>query len=287
MTTAPQIIRNIKIEGVDKQPIGLDLFLPAGTKRVPLLVIVHGFKGFKDWGHYNYIAEEIMKAGVAVCKFNFSHNGVDFDKPEDISLHEMFGNNTYSKEVKELSLVLDYLKASPYKDRLETGSISVAGHSRGGAVAFIGAVEDTRIKKLVLWAAPFRLDSYFRKESVAQWEKEGKVWVENKRTGEKYPLYKTFLDDYKQNEKRFHIPGLVHKLSIPLLLLHGDADTVVDLNESKSYYEAIPHSILIVLEGANHTFGSSHPFDIKEHQDPENLALLIENTLEFVTESFF
>ncbi|MBX2985183.1 MAG: alpha/beta fold hydrolase [Bacteroidia bacterium] len=282
MIQEKEILRNVRVKGAEGKIILLDLFIPKGNQRFPLLVFVHGFKGFKDWGHFNWLAEQFMQYGIAFCKFNFSHGGVNPDNPTDITDFETFGQNNYSKEIKDLGLVLDYLQNCEQKSRLETGNISVVGHSRGGATAVLRAVEDNRIKKLILWASPFNLGRLFRPATIEQLEKEGKVWVENKRTGDVYPLYKQFYDDFMKNKDRLDIPKNILKISIPILLIHGDKDETVDLSESEQYYDAIPHSILIRMDGAGHTFGATHPFDLDTCNDIEMLNEVVENTAEFI-----
>ena len=42
-----------------------------------LIIFCHGFKGFKDWGPWNLVAEHFAKAGFFFIKFNFSHNFVN------------------------------------------------------------------------------------------------------------------------------------------------------------------------------------------------------------------
>ena len=52
-------------------------------KLKPLLVFCHGFKGFKDWGHFNLIADDFCNSGMIVLKFNFTFNGGTAEDPID------------------------------------------------------------------------------------------------------------------------------------------------------------------------------------------------------------
>ena len=50
-----------------------------GIERInsaPCIILVHGFKGFKDWGSFPYAAKYFAKEGYFVLTFNFSHNGI-------------------------------------------------------------------------------------------------------------------------------------------------------------------------------------------------------------------
>ena len=36
------------------------------------IIVVHGFKGYKDWGFFPHLCERLAIAGHAVVSFNFS-----------------------------------------------------------------------------------------------------------------------------------------------------------------------------------------------------------------------
>ena len=71
------------------------------------------------------------------------------------------------------------------------------------------------------------------------------------------------------------------KLDKPILLLHGTKDETVSIEDAQWIYDNLDHTILVKIEHANHTFGSSHPW-LKENL-PENLSFAIEETIEFFT----
>ena len=65
-------------------PIAADFHVPEkGAVRLPVLIFLHGFKGFKDWGHFPMVAEYLARSGFAVLRFNFSHNGTSPDRLTD------------------------------------------------------------------------------------------------------------------------------------------------------------------------------------------------------------
>ena len=273
--------RNQKLNGSEGKEILADVIIPHSKWKVPVLLFCHGFKGFKDWGHFNRMANWFAENGIAFCKFNFSHSGVNSESPDDISDFELFGNNNYSKELEDIGHVITWLKTQSFATQLDFNNLTIAGHSRGGSIAFIRSVSDEGIKQVVLWASPFDLLKYFRPETIALWEKEGKVQVENKRTGHVYPLYKQFYDDFQKNKSAFDMTKLCEKFSKPLLILHGTDDQTVPFSEAKDYFEHVPHSILIPVEGADHTFGGKHPFNESDTLT-NHLMDVFENTLEFI-----
>ena len=78
----------------------------AGAPEVAL-VVCHGFKGFKDWGFFPAVCDELaMRIGCPVLSFNFSGSGVGSDLGT-FSDREAFATNTFSREVADLDAVLD------------------------------------------------------------------------------------------------------------------------------------------------------------------------------------
>ena len=104
------ISRNDVIQGKHNKPILLDIgYKPNGIQK-PIIVFAHGFKGFKDWGHFNKVMEYFIDKDFIFVKFNFSHNGGTVQNPIDFPDLEAFGNNNYSKELADLSTVLDWIE---------------------------------------------------------------------------------------------------------------------------------------------------------------------------------
>jgi hypothetical protein len=70
-----------------------------------LIVFVHGFMGFKDWGAWNLVQQFFIQENYGFCKFNLTHNGGTIENGMDFPDEEAFGNNRYSYEVNDLSLI--------------------------------------------------------------------------------------------------------------------------------------------------------------------------------------
>src|SRR5215207_11574304 len=69
----------------------------------PAIVVVHGFKGFKDWGMFPPLAERLARAGFATVTFNLSGSGVD-DSGEFV-WPERFERDTFSADLQDLGTV--------------------------------------------------------------------------------------------------------------------------------------------------------------------------------------
>ncbi|WNW01496.1 alpha/beta hydrolase [Tenacibaculum sp. HL-MS23] len=277
-----EIKKNIILDRVDKKSILIDVFSSREKSNQPIVIFCHGYKGFKDWGAWNLMAEYFANVGFCFVKFNFSHNGGTIENPIDFTDLEAFGNNNYTKELDDLNDVLDWA-ASYFKDSesFNTSDINLIGHSRGGGIAIIKASEDNRITKLITLASVSDLGK--RTATVGnlkEWKESGVKYVVNGRTKQQMPHYYQFYTDFKDNEKRLNIKSAEEQLKIPHLIIHGDNDTSISINEAKELHEWNPKSKLQVIEGADHVFNVKHPWN--ETQLPAELEKVSEIILHFL-----
>jgi pimeloyl-ACP methyl ester carboxylesterase len=256
-------IKDIIIEGRHNKPIVTDIFYEENKEPKKVVIFCHGYKGFKDWGAWNLMAETFAKAGFFFIKFNFSHNGGTAEQPIDFPDLEAFGNNNYPKELDDLETVLDWISDnSDYKNELDIHDISLIGHSRGGGIVLLKATEDIRIKKVITLAAVSDLG---KRSSVIgdleNWNKACVKYVINGRTKQLMPHFYQFYENFKENEERLNIQKSVEKISIPQLVIHGNKDTSIAIDEAYKIHSWNSNSILEVIENANHVFNVSHPWE--------------------------
>jgi dienelactone hydrolase len=271
--------KNILIEGKHNKPVVADLFYNGSLTKQPIVIFAHGFKGFKDWGPYDIIAEHFVKAGFAFVKFNFSHNGTTPENPTAFADLDAFGNNNFTKELDDLHVLLDWVHQHPLKEKFDLTSISLTGHSRGGGVAILKAAEDDRIKKLSTWASPIEFSKYVSPEQVDMWRQMGVIYIENYRTKEKMPLYFQLAEDVLQNRERLDIQRAVKQLKIPFLIVHGTKDETVEYNDALLMHSWNRNADLLVIENGNHSFGAEHPFD--KNTLPKHYQQVVDETIAF------
>lgn len=224
------------------------------------MILCHGFKGFWDWGGFTHFLDAAAARGYVAIGFSFSGSGVS--QGDRVDEPERFEANTISREIADLADVIRALRRGavlpPGRD---PGPIALVGHSFGGGVAILAAADDPAIAAVVGWAAIGTADR-FSPEEVAAWRRDGWLPVVNTRTGQELRIGTPFLDDIETNRGRLDIPAAAARLSAPLLLIHGDADTSVPLSQAHAIASRAraDRSRLIVLPGAAHTFGTVHPF---------------------------
>ena len=277
-----RIIKNIIIEGAHRKPIVTDVFYEETRQPKKVVVFCHGYKGFKDWGAWNLMAETFAKAGFFFIKFNFSYNGGTAETPIDFPDLEAFGNNNYTKELDDLERVLDWASnSSDYKQEVDIHNISIIGHSRGGGIVLLKAAEDSRVKKVVSLAGVSDYECRFPKESNFQeWAEKGVFYVKNGRTKQEMPHFYQFYEDFNKNKKRLNIQNATRNLNIPQLIIHGNKDTTVSIKEAESLYKWNPKSIFKIIENADHVFNVSHPW--KEEVMSKELQGVINICVDFL-----
>lgn len=257
------ITKNIKISGQHQKPILTDVFYSNDDTPKPIIIFCHGYKGFKDWGAWDLMAKAFAAAGFFFIKFNFSHNGGTQEQPIDFPDLEAFGNNNYTKELDDLETIINWVYKHPnFKSNADINNISLIGHSRAGGIVTIKAEEDQRVKKVVSLAGV--ADFGKRTATIGNledWKNEGVKYVLNGRTKQQMPHYYQFYQDFIDNEERLTIKRAVSNLKIPYLIIHGNDDTSVLIDEAKNLHQWNPNSELVIIEGANHVFGASHPWE--------------------------
>ncbi|MFP4844471.1 alpha/beta hydrolase family protein [Winogradskyella sp. PE311] len=258
-----KIKKNIVLNRSNKKPIVIDTFYLENRLNQPIVLFAHGYKGFKDWGPWNLMAETIAKAGICFIKFNFSHNGGTIENPIDFPDLEAFGNNNYTKELDDLDNVISWIKEEFHQSsNIHNNKICLVGHSRGGGIAILKASEDTRINSLITLAS---VCDFGKRTATTgdlnQWREKGVKYVLNGRTKQKMPHYYQFYEDFKANEERLHIKSAMKQIEIPTLIIHGDNDTSVSIDEAKELHRWNPKSELTIIEGADHVFNTKHPWN--------------------------
>jgi dienelactone hydrolase len=236
-----------------------DVHLPANTADAPIVVICHGFKGFKDWGMFPSVARYFAANGWVAIRFNFSLNGVEEDVLDFTAL-ENFARNTRSRELDDLDDILAATAAGMIVPTDSRGdAIALLGHSMGGGTVVVKASEDSRVQAVCAWGGVSHFDRWGPKIR-RMWREQGVFEIRNARTGQMMPMYTDVLDDLEENAGRLDIIAAASRLRVPLLLVHGAQDVSVPLDEAKAVHAAAPASELYIVEGASHTFNSVHPF---------------------------
>ena len=238
------------------------IHLPQGTEdageRLPYVLILHGFKGFMDWGFFPLLAARIVQRGIAAVPFNFSGSGVG-DDPLEITEDEAFERNTPSRAVEDVGRVRAMIEEGGLPG-IEPARSAIFGHSMGGATAILHAAVRHDYRAVVTWAPVG--DFTRRLGDVEEWRARGYSEIQNARTGQVHRLGRGWLEDVLANaEGSLDVAAAAARLTTPTLICQGTEDPAVSFEEAEGVHAAFQEGVarFLRIEGAGHTFGATHP----------------------------
>jgi len=226
-----------------------------------LLIICHGFKGFKDWGFFPYIAKQFSEM-MDVITFNFSHNGVGEELTQFTEL-EKFARNTYTAELEDLHFLIHSIKnnhVDGVPEELAKLPIFLLGHSRGGGVSILYALDHPEeIQAVVSWNGITNVD-LFSTDVKQSMRTTGRGYIFNARTKQEMPLDLVILEDMEVNKERFNMMNRIKKATFPIALIQGTNDFPHFIQGSHDLCVQNPDIKWVKIEGGSHTFDTVHPF---------------------------
>ncbi|MDQ0722831.1 pimeloyl-ACP methyl ester carboxylesterase [Paenibacillus sp. W4I10] len=230
-------------------------FFPAQQPAQGVIILAHGYKGFKDWGMFPYAASQLSETHH-VLTFNFSHNGIG-EYLEQFSELEKFAVNTYSRELADLALVLEHVATQPELTGLP---VYLVGHSRGAGVSLVYALDHPeQVAGVISWNGVTNLD-LFTAEQKEEMRTHGRSHVVNGRTGQQMPLDMAILEDLDKHSKRYAIIDRLASSTLRVALIQGTEDPQRLRDGSASLVQARPDIPWHQIPEGNHTFNTVHPF---------------------------
>ena len=201
-----------------------------------LVILGHGVTGNKDRPQLVALAEGLAARGWPGLRISFSGNGGSEGRFEDCCI---------SKEISDLQAVLS---AVPNDVK-----VAYIGHSMGGAVGVLTAARDLRICALVSLAGMTRTAAFVEREFSDVTPGEGFMWDD-----ENCPLSRTYVEDLTSIGDTLSAAEAVMQ---PWLLIHGDADDLVPIQDGRDAFEAATcEKQWLEISGAGHSFDeSSYP----------------------------
>ena len=238
-------------------PILVDVRAASAAAGQPAVLVMHGFKGFKDYAFLPPISERLARAGFTAVTISVSGSGVDAHG--EFTMPERFARNTYTRELGDIAVVVHAL----LDGELGTAptSLGIVGHSRGGGVALCVARETPAIGAVVTWA-PISTIRRFTDPEMEIWRRLGRIEVENVRTRQMLPMDYEIVTDALAHAPRFDIRAAAAALDRPWLLIHGTSDETVPVAEAVALAALAtdPRFESLFVAGAGHTFGARHPW---------------------------
>lgn len=241
----------------------MSIYYPKQKENAEIVLFVHGFKGFKDWGQFPLVQQYIAAQGFIVVAFNFSHNGGTLEEVIDFPDLEAFSRNTYQKEVEDVGHVLNWIEENKqlYFASANGNEIHIIGHSRGGGIALLAGNKYGAIKKIVTWAAVADFVERLPEElELKKWKASGVYFIRNGRTNQDMPMKYDFIENLLNAKDQLNIQQAVQNLEKPLLVVHGEDDETVLLENAERIVSWKKGTELRVIKGGGHTFNGKHPW---------------------------
>lgn len=206
-----------------------------------VIIMAHGFTGDKsEWGRFDKTAEALNKAGYNVLAFDFSGSG----ESDNDSL-------TVDKEVDDLNCAIKFVLERGFKE------LGLLGLSLGGLISLKVYSREKNIKTMVLWApVTSKKDNYSKKKftpaELNELKEKGYITkIMEAGVRKKIIIDKQIVKDRESiNQKE-----LLSNIDCPTLMIHGDKDESVPLEDSKNAIRYLSSgSKLEVIKGATHDF---------------------------------
>ena len=263
--------------GSEGKLAGYDLMIPENFNGT-LIYFIHGYKGYKNWGAWDLIADYFYRNGYGFAKCNLSHNGTSYSKPKDFSDLEAFAHNRYSFELADIK---SFVNTVDKKINQEIRSRVLIGHSRGGGDVVLSVKHLPNIDVLITWAAISDIGKrFFKGDELNTWKKTGTYSVLNGRTKQMMPHNYSFYEDYLAHKNTLDIQKHASEISIPWAIIHGTADAAVHISEGIALKKASQHAQLFQIDSANHVFGAKEPY--VDMELPNHTQELVSITLAFI-----
>lgn len=204
---------------------------------VGAVVAGHCFTCSRHTGIIRRICNDLSNAAFTVLRFDFSGNGQS---------QGQFEQSTWSKQIREMEMAVDLVK--------DQGAdwIGLAGHSLGAAIALLTAQRRDsiaavcRVAGRVSQARPLHFLSPPQQQLLA-----GSGRVEFSSRGRQLSLNRDFFDDAEQ----YDLTAATRSLAIPMLVVHGDQDTIIPVSEAHLAKQANPEKVqLLTIEDGDHMF---------------------------------
>ncbi|MBC8522497.1 alpha/beta hydrolase [PVC group bacterium] len=264
---------NWKIEGSGNEAIHGTTHKPCSHPKCNL-IIAHGFKGYKDYGLFPWLAERAAETGANAHRFNFSHSGMLADDGP-FERTDLFENDTWNKQVEDLQAVVAHCE----NENLPT---ILLGHSRGGVASLLAVGRDAiQVDQVISLSAPSTCNP-LNEDSQRSLLNQGYIESPSSRTNQMLRIGRGFLDEQLFNPELHDLLSLVATIEVPITVIHGDDDETVLISSGEAIVKVAKNAFFLPIYGGNHVFNTPNPFSL--YSEPsEQLQTLWESISKIIT----
>jgi len=205
--------------------VGL-LSLPESDNKLPIVIICHGFLGFKDSKMLYRPAEVLTENGYATLRFDFSGCcGASEGSCKDILV---------SDQIDELEQALKFIQSL---DTIDSDRICLVGHSLGGTIILNEVSKNKKIKSAISIAAPASVDDqvWISDEVQKIWKEQGFYVFTTVAKRQKVRVDYPFLEEFR----KYEVIKCASNIDTPTLFIQGEGDKVVPKHNAQKMFDLI------------------------------------------------
>ncbi|MFD2473444.1 alpha/beta hydrolase family protein [Amycolatopsis silviterrae] len=198
------------------------LWVPAGESAAPAVVHFNGLDGIKEFLFLTGFGTALNRRGVSV---------LFVDNPGVGEALRKHGLHNFAEAEIPAGACVDYLEGRPDvdADRIGMVALSLGGHHAARATAF-----EPRFKLCVCWGANYDFAARLRNRvggngaqpSVPHLFKH-LMWV----------FGTSSLEECVEATRNFHLRGILGRITVPILITHGEEDQQIPVSEAWSTYD--------------------------------------------------
>lgn len=193
---------------------------PDKITKVPFVILLHGFTGWKEEKHIESLARLLAENGIGSIRFDASGSGESDGTFEN--------NYRFSNYLADIESVYEYVNKLAWVDQ---NRVAVWGHSMGGQLAVYFAAKHPELKAMCSSQGSRNISSL--RYGQKAWREEGYKIFSNSH-------FKTIKLPYSFFEDRAHFDAVevVGSILMPKLFIAGTIDELVSASVVKEIYGA-------------------------------------------------
>jgi pimeloyl-ACP methyl ester carboxylesterase len=218
---------------------------PTDDRAKPVIILCHGFSTSKDGRTYIRLEEILNEHGISTFRFDFFGHGESEGPFEEI---------TTSEAVDDVLNAIEFIKESGYV------KIGLVGSSFGGMAGILAASQSDSLYILALKSpvSDYKSMAHTRRsdQEIRDWKEKGFVELDSVNNKERRLNY-TFYED----AEKIDAYGSCQKIKVPALIVHGEADETVPVEQSRKTANLIENCRLEIIANCDHTYSNPDHFE--------------------------